>query len=115
VSRFIPASFILERVVSENVKVELLMKYEEVKKKGKTHMKYVSGKAKIQPGSVFFRFENLFNGDKILGEQINTVINENWKVFYEDMEETFEEVVMQIVINMVNKFFAKVSIEEAFD
>ncbi|KAJ3635306.1 hypothetical protein MTP99_008223 [Tenebrio molitor] len=99
----------------KNVKVELLMKYEEVKKKGKTHMKYVSGKAKIQPGSVFFRFENLFNGDKILGEQINTVINENWKVFYEDMEETFEEVVMQIVINMVNKFFAKVSIEEAFD
>jgi hypothetical protein len=48
-----------------------------------------------------------------LGEQINTVINENRKVFYEDMEETFEEVVMQIVINMVNKFFAKV--EEAFD
>jgi hypothetical protein len=41
------------------------------------------------------------------------VINENRKVFYEDMEETFEEVVMQIVINMVNKFFAKV--EEAFD
>jgi hypothetical protein len=28
------------------------------------HMKYVSGKTKIQPGSVFFRFENLFNRDK---------------------------------------------------
>ncbi|KAJ3618215.1 hypothetical protein MTP99_006236 [Tenebrio molitor] len=84
---FILGGSVLEGVISENVTVELLMKYEEVKKKGKY----------------------------ILGEQINTVINENRKVFYEDMEETFEEVVMQIVINMVNKFFAKVLIEEAFD
>jgi hypothetical protein len=64
VTTFILGGSVLEGVISENVTVELLMKYEEVKKKGKTHMKYVSGKTKIQPGSVFFRFENLFNGDK---------------------------------------------------
>jgi hypothetical protein len=87
VTTFILGGSVLEGVISENVTVELLMKYEEVKKKGKTHMKYVSGKTKIQPGSVF--------SDLRIS---STVTN-----------------VMQIVINMVNKFFAKVLIEEAFD
>jgi hypothetical protein len=96
---FILGGSVLEGVISENVTSDEVRRSEEERE--------------VRFGAVFVRFENLFNGDKILGEQINTVINENRKVFYEDMEETFEEVVMQIVINMVNKFFAKV--EEAFD
>jgi hypothetical protein len=59
------------------------MQYEEVKKKGKTHMKFVSGKGTFKPSSIVFHFDNLFNGDKLLGDEINRVVNENWKLLFE--------------------------------
>ncbi|KAH0808233.1 hypothetical protein GEV33_014558 [Tenebrio molitor] len=89
--------------------------YEEVKKKGKTHMKFVSGKGTFKPSSIVFHFDNLFNGDKLLGDEINRVVNENWKLLFEDIEDTFLDAMTKILINILNNFFSKVSIEEAFD
>jgi Holliday junction resolvasome RuvABC ATP-dependent DNA helicase subunit len=91
------------------------MQYEEVKKKGKTHMKFVSGEGTFKPSSIVFHFDNLFNGDKLLGDEINRVVNENWKLLFEDIEDTFLDAMTKILINILNHFFSKVSIEEAFD
>ncbi|KAJ3618211.1 hypothetical protein MTP99_006233 [Tenebrio molitor] len=91
------------------------MKYEEVKKKGKTHMKFVSTKGLVKPSLIVFHFDNLFNGDKVLGDEINRVVNENWKLLYEDSEEAFADATLKIITNVCNNVFAKISIEEAFD
>jgi hypothetical protein len=112
---FVSASSCCEEFVSENVEFNCLMQYEEVKKKGKTHMKFVSGKGTFKPSSIVFHFDNLFNGDKLLGDEINRVVNENWKLLFEDIEDTFLDATTKILINILNHFFSKVSIEEAFD
>ncbi|KAH0820768.1 hypothetical protein GEV33_002023 [Tenebrio molitor] len=70
-----------------NLYVKCVLGYEEVKKKGKTYMKFVKSEVKITPGKIHFNFNNLFNGDKTLGDNINQLLNDNWAV---DMDKTSE-------------------------
>jgi hypothetical protein len=104
-----------ENTVAVNLHVKCVLGYEEVKKKGKTYMKFVKSEVKITPGKIHFNFNNLFNGDKTLGDNINQVLNDNWAVVYEDIEDSYTELVNRIWIRLLNGFFSKVSIEEAFD
>jgi hypothetical protein len=106
---------VMKNLFTENVSLGGSMKYEEVKKKGKTHMKFVTAKGLVKPTLIVFHFDNLFNGDKLLGDEINRVVNENWKLLYEDIEETFTDATMKIIMNLCNNVFAKISLEEAFD
>jgi hypothetical protein len=98
-----------------NNTVDCFLKYEEVKKNGKTYMHFVDSKLKMEPEKVTFRFDNLFNGDKALGDNINAVLNDNSKEVFADMKEAYVETVNQILIGLINRFFGKLSIEEAFD
>ncbi|KAJ3618218.1 hypothetical protein MTP99_006239 [Tenebrio molitor] len=98
-----------------NLHVKCVLTYEEVKKKGKTFMKFVKSDMKMTPGKMHFRFDNLFDGDKTLGDNINQVLNDNWEVVYQDVEDPYTELVNRIWLSLLNGFFSKVSIEEAFD
>jgi Haemolymph juvenile hormone binding protein (JHBP) len=50
---------------------------------GNTYANITSYKIKFTPKRVSFRFDNLFNGDKTLGETMIRFMNENWEpVFY---------------------------------
>ncbi|CAH1382301.1 unnamed protein product, partial [Tenebrio molitor] len=98
-----------------NLHVKSVLDYEEVKKKGKTYIKFVKSEMKMIPGKIHFNFDNLFNGDKTLGDNINQVLNDNWAVVYEDIEDSYTELVNRIWLSLLNGFFSKVSIEEAFD
>lgn len=43
------------------------------------------------------KFDNLFNGNKQLGESLNQMINENWKILWSDMESQVNEAVAGVV------------------
>jgi hypothetical protein len=100
---------------AENVHITNVLTYEEVKKKGKTYMKFVSSTVKATPSEMYFKLDNLFNGDKSLGDNINQVLNDNWEAVFEDLEGAYTELVNKITLNVFNGFTSKVSIEEAFD
>jgi len=40
---------------------------------------------KIRTGKGYLKLENLFNGDKVLGDVINDTINQNFEVFTNDL------------------------------
>lgn len=69
----------------------------------------------MTPEAVTFNFENLFNGDKRLGDNINKVLNENWKEVYADVESGYKDAIGVIILQLLNSFFSKLSVEEAFD
>ncbi|XP_068900213.1 protein takeout-like isoform X2 [Tenebrio molitor] len=104
-----PATVILE------MKILNILSFEEVRKSGKTHIKFVKSELEMDPSLVHYNFENLFNGDKVLSDNINGVLNDNWKEVFDEMKKDYTETVNRILIGLLNGFFAKVSIEEAFD
>jgi hypothetical protein len=99
----------------DNLQVVNLLGYEEVRKNGKTYARFVKSDLDMSPGLIHFNFDNLFNGDKALGDSINKVMNENWKEVFEDVKSDYTETVNRILLSLLNGFFSKVSIEEAFD
>ncbi|EFA04828.1 protein takeout [Tribolium castaneum] len=101
--------------VLKNVKTVCRLHYDEVKNNGKTYMKFTKSELDIEPDFVSFNFENLFNGDKALGDNVNKVLNENWRDVFHDVKDDHIQVVNKILLSLMNNFFAKVSIEEAFD
>ncbi|CAH0553015.1 unnamed protein product [Brassicogethes aeneus] len=63
---------------------------------------------------VFFNFENLFNGDKILGDQINKFLNENWQDVLNEAGGAAIEVLKGACKNSLNGLFLKVPYNELF-
>jgi hypothetical protein len=92
-----------------------LINYEERKNRGKTFIKALSSKVTIDPDMLWVNFENLFNGDKPLGDNINQVLNDNWKDLFEDVRKGYTQAFDTILNHLLNNFFTKVSLEEAFD
>jgi hypothetical protein len=50
---------------------------------GKSFIKTLATNVTIDPEMVWVNFENLFNGNKQLGDNINRVLNDNWKELLE--------------------------------
>jgi hypothetical protein len=103
------------RAFLEEMEILNILSFEEVRKSGKTHIKFVKSELEMDPSLVHYNFENLFNGDKVLSDNINGVLNDNWKEVFDEMKKDYTETVNRILIGLMNGFFAKVSIEEAFD
>jgi hypothetical protein len=106
---------VLQRCFSENVTLSGLFDYEEETKEGKTFINFVSSKIDVDPELASFKFENLFDGDKQLEEHFNRVINDNWKGIFDEIKDDYVDVVNRILVQLLNNFFSKVSLEEAFD
>ncbi|XP_064214568.1 uncharacterized protein LOC659327 [Tribolium castaneum] len=102
-------------IILTKVDVTSKLYFEEIKKRNKTFIKIVRSDIDMNPGHVSYKFDNLFNGDKVLGDNINQVLNDNWKEVFEDVKSGYIEIIKTIVTSLLNNFFSKVSIEEAFD
>jgi hypothetical protein len=97
------------------VTLSAFIKYGERKSMGKSFIKTLAANVTINPEMVWVNFENLFNGNKQLGDNINRVLNDNWKELLEDVKQGCTEVFDTVLNHLLNNFFSKVSLEEAFD
>ncbi|GFG38868.1 hypothetical protein Cfor_02175 [Coptotermes formosanus] len=56
----------------------------------------------LTPSGARYSMSNLFNGDKLLGNQMNDFINENWKDIYKSMSPAITEAFAQVIGSIVN-------------
>jgi hypothetical protein len=101
--------------ILDNLKIVDLLKYEEERKGDKAYMKFVESDLDIDPSLITFKFERFFSEDQSLADNVNKVMNDNWKEVFEDVKADYTEAVNRILLSLLNGFFSKVSIEEAFD
>lgn len=62
----------------------------------------------LLPGKIEFKFDNLFGGNEILGNEMNRVLNDNWRIVWEDVKRSYEEAVEIILQDISNKILEKV-------
>lgn len=94
----------------------MLLPWEETKQpNGQTKIKLLTRNFSVKPNKIMFDFENLFNGDKALGDNINKVLNENWEQVWGDLQEGYEKAIARICEMLTNDFYTTVSKEDAFD
>ena len=60
-------------------------------------------------------FENLFNGDKALGDNMNLFLNENWQDILKELKPSISEALSQIFAALINAVFGKVPYNEIWN
>lgn len=69
---------------------------------------------KVSVGKSRIRLENLFNGDRTLGEIGNQVINENSQLFVDEMIPGFEKSLSKTFLEIANDVLTDVTFDEMF-
>lgn len=81
---------------------------------GETYINVTDYKIKFEPKFVTFKFENLFNGDKILGETMNQFMNENWKAVFNGLVPEYARFFGAKFKDLSNNVFQKVPMKKIF-
>ncbi|VVC40099.1 Haemolymph juvenile hormone binding [Cinara cedri] len=63
-----------------------------VVKKGTTYLEIVEIKWTFVPNKIHMKLDNLFNGNKELGDNMNIFLNENWREILKELQPAIEEV-----------------------
>nr|CAD7411581.1 unnamed protein product [Timema cristinae] len=62
----------------------------------------------------YIHIDNLFNGDKVLGETTNLFLEENWKELVKDFEPLFSGALDSLLKQVLGPIFDKVPYDEIF-
>nr|XP_013111117.1 unnamed protein product [Stomoxys calcitrans] len=84
-------------------------------KKGKIHAVVEHVKFNIEPDQIKFRLDNLFNGDKTLGDNINLFLNENWRELYAETKTNLLKPSSIVMKNIINSFLDNHPYEHFFE
>lgn len=63
---------------------------------------------------LYMDFENLFNGDKVLGDTTNQFLNENWQDILNELKPVLKDVVSGISQNIIKAVFDKFPYQNIF-
>lgn len=91
---------------------EILGEY--FQKDNATYLNITSYKIKFRPKYVIFRFDNLFNGDKLLGETMNKFMNDNWEPVFLGIIPGYEDKFGEKFKSVANILFHQVPFDLIF-
>ena len=101
-------------MIVDDYKLGLVFDLKEYEKKGRRYYQVVGHKLDIDPKLIEVKLDNLFDGDKALGDGMNQVMNVNWKELFEDVKASYSEAFGSIFASIFNRLLAKVPINELF-
>lgn len=81
---------------------------------GETYIRFKEYNIKLIPARVHLHFENLFNGDRLLGNQMNRFMNDNWELIFSELKGGYEETLSYVFKEVTNKLFTKVPMDRIF-
>ncbi|XP_003397291.1 protein takeout [Bombus terrestris] len=87
---------------------------EKYEKNGETYLKIKKYGVKFNPARINLQFDNLFDGDKILGPQLNSFINENSELLFKELQAPYEETFSQVFTQFSNEVFSRVPLNKIF-
>lgn len=101
-------------LISVNVKADHKIKFQEMTKRGQKYLEVVDYNIKLNPEKSIFNFENLFNGEKQLGEAMNRVLNQYDKEIFQDVGAGYGQSFALIGKQIANNFFTKIPKNKIF-
>ncbi|KAJ3617220.1 hypothetical protein MTP99_007462 [Tenebrio molitor] len=102
------------RITLIKPRILLTLYLEEYEKKNKKYYKVVKNTLLIEPQGLHYKLDNLFNGDKALGDNINQVLNDNGKEVYADVKTSYEEAFGKIFATVSDNLLTRVPVAELF-
>ncbi|CAH1397717.1 unnamed protein product [Nezara viridula] len=80
--------------------------------KGKKYFDVSSLNLIVNPNNATFYFENLFDGDEVLSENMNTFLNENSEIIIKELNPSFSKGLSQALFQITSQIFSKIPSNE---
>ncbi|XP_049820836.1 protein takeout [Aethina tumida] len=81
---------------------------------GQDYIDSLNSKLDYNIERAIYNFQNLFNGDKMLGDQLNNFLNENWQQVSGDMKQSILNTAEVIFADISNKLFTQIPFKDFF-
>ncbi|KAK9879079.1 hypothetical protein WA026_003893 [Henosepilachna vigintioctopunctata] len=88
--------------------------YKTHKENGKTFASYEKDEFVAKPAHVYIHIDNLFSGNKLLGDNMNKFLNENWPDILEELRPVVSEMVGSVTRRMLVNLFKETPLEDMF-
>lgn len=107
----------MQRFIFFTVKprVEFSFDYDIVEKKNKKYMSIKKDNIDFKVSRAYYKFDNLFNGDKRLGDEMNRFLNDNWEEINKDLGPAIGYTAGKIMLSIVQPLTKKVPYSDIFE
>lgn len=92
----------------ENMDMIVKFKPKVITKNGKNYIQTDKFSLTFTTSRLSIQLDNLFNGDKLLGDNMNSFLNENWQDILGELKPSISYAVEKILESIANRIFAKV-------
>nr|XP_023026831.1 protein takeout-like [Leptinotarsa decemlineata] len=82
--------------------------YKVTEKNGESHMYLDQQSLDFNSTRFYFQFDNLFNGDPVLGPNTNKVLNDEWESVLMEIKPAIGEAVSAVASSIVNSISERV-------
>ncbi|KAL3271589.1 hypothetical protein HHI36_022064 [Cryptolaemus montrouzieri] len=93
---------------------KLMLDLETYTQDNDVYLRVTQGVFDFNAENCFIKFDNLFDGNTQLGENINQVLNDNWKVIMDELKHGYGLAIGTEIKDVANKLFSQVPLKEIF-
>ncbi|CAH0553019.1 unnamed protein product [Brassicogethes aeneus] len=93
---------------------EYVFEWDVIDKDGKKYANVKDAHLDLKLKRAYFLLENLFNGDKLLGDNMNMVLNDNWEEVMKEVGAGINHTIEVVVTNILKAYFEKIPYNEMF-
>lgn len=101
-------------LVFENCELAVKYKPKVTVKNGKQYIQTERFNLDFDTSRLHINLENLFNGNKELGDNMNQFLNQNWRDILNELKPAITFAMEGILKNIINRIFAKISYDDIF-
>ncbi|XP_026683178.1 protein takeout-like [Diaphorina citri] len=94
-----------------NFRCHMAISAKPIEKDGRTYWQVEEFVFKLKASRLYVKLENLFNGDKALGDNMNRFLNDNWEILLQEMQPAFEDNLAAAFKEITNRMFLKTPID----
>lgn len=86
-----------------------------VERNGKKYLQLMEKpKIDLKTKRLYIQLDNLFNGNKQLGDTMNGFMNENWQELFNELKPSILDALGAVIVNLVNGVFIRIPYEQLF-
>lgn len=101
-------------LVFDNANLVVKYKPKVIQKNGKNFIQTEKFQLDFDTSRLHINLENLFNGDKALGDNMNQFLNQNWRDILTELKPAITFAVEEILKGIINRIFLKIPYNEIF-
>ncbi|XP_060873554.1 protein takeout-like isoform X2 [Metopolophium dirhodum] len=103
------------KISLENFKLTGILQMTQSLKNGSIFLEIHDLSWKFTTSRINIKFDNLFNGNKVLGNHMNNFLNENWRELFDEMQSGFEQALSFTFMGIIQQFLNQVPLKQIFN